>query len=80
MHDSTGRSLVAANGHTGGALVGNDDTGRAHDLGGAHDGAKVTVVGHVVEHHDKRRTVARAVENIGNIGIGEVAYLECDAW
>ena len=33
----------------------------------------------MVEHHDKRRTVARAVEDIGDIGIGEVAYLECDA-
>ena len=33
----------------------------------------------MVEHDDERRTVARAVENIGNIGIGEVAYLECDA-
>ena len=74
-----GRGLVAADGHTGGALVGNDDARRAHDLGRAHDGAKVTVVGHVVEHDDKSRTLARAVEDIGNIGIGEVAHLERNA-
>ena len=79
MHDSTGRGLVAAHGHAGGTLVGDDDAGRAHDLGGAHNGAKVAVVGHMVEHDDKRRTVAGAVENIGDISIGEVANLECDA-
>ena len=79
MHDGTGRSLVAAHGYAGGALVGNDDARRAHDLGGAHNGAKVAVVGHVVEHHDKCRAVARAVEDIGNIGIGEVANLERNA-
>ena len=33
----------------------------------------------MVEHDDKRRTVACAIENIGDIGIGEVANLECDA-
>ena len=33
----------------------------------------------MVEHDDKRRTVACAVENIGDISIGEVANLECDA-
>ena len=79
MHDGTGGSLVAAHGHAGSALVGNDDTGRAHDLGGAHDGAKVTVVGHVVEHDDKRRAIARAVENVGNVRIGEVAHLKRNA-
>ena len=79
MHDGAGRSLVAADGHTGGALVGNDDARRAHDLGGAHDGAKVAVVGHMVEHDDERRTVARTVEDIGNIGIGEIAHLERNA-
>ena len=79
VHDGAGRSLVAADGHTGGALVGNDDARRAHDLGGAHDGAKVAVVGHMVEHDDERRTVARTVEDIGNIGIGEIAHLERNA-
>ena len=33
----------------------------------------------MVEHDDERRTVARAVEDIGDIGIGEVAHLERDA-
>ncbi len=70
VHDGAGRSLVAADGHAGGTLIGNDDARRAHNLGGAHDGAKVAVVSHVVEHHDERRTVARTVEDIGNIGIG----------
>ena len=79
MHDGAGRGLVAAHGHAGGALVGDDDARGAHDLGGAHDSAKVTVVGHMVEHHDKCRTLACAVENIGNISIGEVAHLERDA-
>lgn len=79
VHDGAGRSLVAADGHTGGAFVGNDDARRAHDLGGAHDGAKVTIVGHVVEHHDKCRALACAVEDIGNIGIGEIAHLERNA-
>ena len=79
MHDGAGGSLVAANGHAGSALVGNDDTGRAHNLGGAHDGAKVAVVGHMVEHNDERRTVARTVEDIGNISIGEVTNLERNA-
>ena len=79
MHDSAGGSLVAANGHTGGALVGNDDARRAHDLGGAHDRTKVAIVGHMVEHDDERRSVTRAVENIGNIGIGEISHLERNA-
>ena len=79
MHDGAGRSLVAADGHTGGALVGDDDARCAHNLGRAHDGAKVAVVGHVVEHHDKCRTVARAVEDIGDIGIGEITHLERNA-
>ena len=76
MHDSTGRSLVAANGHAGGALVGNDDARRAHDLGRAHNGTKVTVVGHMIEHDDERRSVTRAAEDVGDVGIGEVANLE----
>ena len=79
MHDGAGRGLVAAHGHAGGTLIGDDDAGRAHNLGGAHNGAKVAVVGHVVEHHDKCRTLARAVEDIGDIGIGEIAHLERDA-
>ncbi len=58
MHDGTGRGLVAAHGHAGGTLVGDDDARCAHNLGRAHDGAKVTVVGHMVEHHDKRRALA----------------------
>ena len=33
----------------------------------------------MVEHHDKCRTLACAVEDIGDIGIGEVANLERDA-
>lgn len=33
----------------------------------------------MVEYDDKRRTVARAVEDIGDIGIGEVANLERNA-
>ncbi len=33
----------------------------------------------MVEHHDKCRALACAVENIGDIGIGEVANLERDA-
>lgn len=80
VHDSTGGSLIAADGHAGGALIGNDDARRAHDLGRAHDGTKVAIVGHMVEHDDERRAVTRAVEDIGDIGIGEVADLERDAW
>ena len=79
VHDGAGRGLVAAHGHAGGALVGDDDARGAHDLGGAHDSAKVTVVGHMVEYDDERRTVARAVEDIGDIGIGEVTNLERNA-
>ena len=79
VHDGAGGSLVAANGHAGSALVGNDDARRAHDFGGAHDGTKVAVVGHMVEHNDKRRTVARAVEDIGNISVREVTNLERNA-
>ena len=33
----------------------------------------------MVEYDDKRRTVARAVEDIGDIGIGKVAHLERNA-
>lgn len=33
----------------------------------------------MVEHHDERRSVTRAVEDIGDIGIGEVANLERNA-
>ena len=33
----------------------------------------------MVEHDDERRSVTRAVENIGDIGIGEVANLERNA-
>ena len=33
----------------------------------------------MVEHHDKCRAVTRAIEDIGDIGIGEVANLERDA-
>ena len=79
MHNGAGRSLVTAHGHAGSALVGNDDTGRAHDLGGAHDGTKVTVVGHVVEHDDKRRAIARAVEDVGDVRIGKITHLERNA-
>ena len=79
VHDGAGRSLVAAHGHASSALVGNDDTGRAHDLGRAHDRAKVAVVGHVIEHDDKRRAIARAVEDVDNVRIGEGAHLERNA-
>lgn len=79
VHDGAGRGLVAAHGYAGCALVGDDDTGRSHNLGGAHDGTKVAVIGHMVEHNDKRGALARAIEDIGNIGVGEVAHLERDA-
>ena len=79
VHDGAGRSLVAAHGHAGGALVGDDDARSAHNLGRTHDGAKVAVIGHVVEHHDKCRTLARAVEDIGDIRVGKVAHLERNA-
>ena len=79
MHNGAGRSLVATHRYAGGSFVGDDDARCAHNLGRAHDGAKVTVVGHMVEHNDKRRAVARAIEDVGDIGIGEVANLERNA-
>ena len=33
----------------------------------------------MVEHDDERRSVTRAVENIGDIGIGKIAHLERNA-
>ena len=79
MHDGTSGGFVAAHGHTGGALVGNDDARCAHDLGRAHDRTKIAIVGHMVEHDDERRSFTRAIENIGDIGIGEIAHLERNA-
>ena len=79
VHDGTSGGFVAAHGHTGGALVGNDDARCAHDLGRAHDRTKIAIVGHMVEHDDERRSFTRAIENIGDIGIGEIAHLERNA-
>ena len=33
----------------------------------------------MVEHDNERRTLARAVENVGNVGVGKVAHLERNA-
>ena len=79
MHDGAGRGLVAAHRYACCSFVGDDDTGRSHNLGGAHDGTKVAVIGHMVEHDNERRTLARAVENVGNVGVGKVAHLERNA-
>ena len=78
MHDSAGGGLIGSNRHLGRALVGNDHARGAHDLGRAHNGAKVAGIGHVVEHHHERGPFAGACNDIGKLSVREGANLKRD--
>ena len=79
VHDSAGGGLVGGNRHLGRALVGDDHARGTNNLRGAHDGAKVAGVGHMVEHHHERGPFAGACNDIGKLGVREGANFKHDA-
>ena len=79
VHDGAGGSLIGGDRHLGRALARDDHARGADDLGGAHDGAEVARIGHVVENDHERRAVTRALDDVREVRIGELPHLERDA-
>ena len=69
VHHGAGARLVGAHAHAGGSGTGHDDARRAHDLGRAHDGAEVSLVGDVVEHDDEGWPLPRTLEDVVELGV-----------
>ena len=64
MQHRASRCLVGSRANRSSTRVGDNNARRAHDLGRAHDGTKVALVGHVVEHNYQGVSLTRCGNDV----------------
>ena len=78
VHHSASTGFIRGDRYLGSSFVGDHNASGAHDLGRTHDGTEVARICHMIEHHHECRTLPRAIDDVGNVGIRELAGFQHD--